>query len=167
MFKIFGDNFQDIFLKFYFQSYLLIERSLRIRSQNKLSLREMLLVGLLDRMKKNNSHTVMNIAKYLQVSPPVISSSVKSLIRKGYLRKALNPEDNRIFFLELTEKGQLSNQRSFQFADKLLKKSMGRISLFDARALIKAFNVVEKVIDEENKLLDDEEKVLLQQKNIK
>jgi len=87
MFKIFGDNFQDSFLKFYFQAYLLIERSLRIRSQNSLTIREMLLLGLLDRMKKINDHTVMNIAKYLQLSPPVISNSVKSLIRKGYLKK--------------------------------------------------------------------------------
>ncbi|MEN9819758.1 MAG: hypothetical protein RL379_536 [Bacillota bacterium] len=167
MFKIFGDNFQDLFLKFYFQAYLLIERSLRIRSQNKLTIREMLLVGILDRMKKNNNHTVMNAAKYLQVSPPVISSSIKSLIRKGYLKKVLNPEDNRIFFLELTEKGQLSNQRSFQFGDKMVKKSMGRLTLFDVRALMKAFNVVEKVIDEENKLLDEEEIVITNQKKIK
>ncbi|MEY3431566.1 MAG: hypothetical protein RIS53_464 [Bacillota bacterium] len=157
MFKIFGENFQDLFLKFYFQAYLLIERSLRIRSQNKLTIREMLLVGLLDRMKKNNDHTVMNVAKYLQVSPPVISNSVKSLIRKGYLKKVLNTNDNRVYFLELTEQGKLSNQRSFQFGNKLVKKSIGNLSLFDIRAIIKAFKVVEKVIDEENKILDTEE----------
>jgi|1048.fasta_scaffold03880_5 DNA-binding MarR family transcriptional regulator len=157
MFKIFGDNFQDLFLKFYFQAYLLIERSLRIRSQNKLTIREMLLVGLLDRMKKNNDHTVMNIAKYLQVSPPVISNSVKSLIRKGYLKKVLNTNDNRVYFLELTEQGKLSNQRSFQFGDKLVKKSVGNLSLFDIRSIIKAFKIVEKVIDEENRILDNEE----------
>lgn len=167
MFKIFGDNFQDLFLKFYFQAYLLIERSLRIRSQNKLTIREMLLLGLLDRMKKNNDHTVMNIAKYLQVSPPVISNSVKSLIRKGYLKKVLNTNDNRVFFLELTEQGKLSNQRSFQFGDKLVKKSMGKLSLFDVRALIKAFQVVETVIDEENKTLDNEEKLILESKTKK
>ena len=62
MFKIFGDTFRELFLKFYFQSYLLMERSLRIRSQNKLTIREMLLLGFLERMKKNNDHTVMNIA---------------------------------------------------------------------------------------------------------
>ncbi len=157
MFKIFGDNFQDLFLKFYFQAYLLIERSLRIRSQNKLTIREMLLVGLLDRMKKNNNHTVMNIAKYLQVSPPVISNSIKSLIRKGYLKKVLNTNDNRVYFLELTEQGKLSNQRSFQFGDKLVKKSVGNLSLFDIRSIIKAFKIVEKVIDEENRILDTEE----------
>lgn len=158
MFKIFGDNFQDLFLKFYFQAYLLIERSIRIRSQNKLTIREVLLLGLLDRMKKSNNHTVMNVAKYLQVSPPIISSSIKSLIRKGYLKKVLNTNDNRVYFLELTDQGKISNQRSFQFADKLVKKSIGKLSMFDIRSLMKAFQVVENIIDEENKILDIDEK---------
>jgi DNA-binding MarR family transcriptional regulator len=153
MFKIFGNNFRELFLK----SYLLMERSLRIRSQNNLTIREMLLLGFLERMKKNNSHTVMNVAKYLQVSAPVISISVKSLIRKGYIKKVLNTEDNRIFFLELTEKGISSNQRSFQFTERILSKSVGKLSLFDIKALMKAFQLVETVIDEENELLDGEE----------
>ena len=157
MFKIFGDTFRELFLKFYFQSYLLMERSLRIRSQNNLTIREMLLLGFLERMKNNNSHTVMNVAKYLQVSAPVISSSVKSLIRKGYIKKVLNPEDNRIFFLELTEKGIISNKRSFQFTERILGKSVGKLSVFDIKALMKAFQIVETVIDEENALLDTEE----------
>ena len=156
MANIFGSDFKELFLKFYFQSYLLIERSLRIRSQNKLTIREMLLLGILERMKKNNDHTVMNIAKYLQVSPPVISNSIKSLIRKGYLNKVLNPEDNRIFFLELTEKGHFSNQRSFNFGDKMVKKSVGKMSLFDINSLIKVFKIVENIIDEENQILDAE-----------
>jgi DNA-binding MarR family transcriptional regulator len=108
-------------------------------------------------MKKNNDHTVMNIAKYLQVSAPVISSSVKSLIRKGYIKKVLNTEDNRIFFLELTEKGISSNQRSFQFTERILSKSVGKLSVFDVKALMKAFQLVETVIDEENESLDGEE----------
>jgi DNA-binding MarR family transcriptional regulator len=157
MFKIFGDTFRELFLKFYFQSYLLMERSLRIRSKNNLTIREMLLLGFLERMKKNNNHTLMNVAKYLQVSPPVISSSVKSLMRKGYLIKVLNPEDNRIFFLELTEKAKLSNQRSFQFTERILGKSVGKMTLFDIKALKKSFQIVETVIDEENQLLDAEE----------
>jgi DNA-binding MarR family transcriptional regulator len=157
MFKIFGDTFRELFLKFYFQSYLLMERSLRIRSKNNLTIREMLLLGFLERMKKNNNHTLMNVAKYLQVSPPVISSSVKSLVRKGYLIKVLNSEDNRIFFLELTEKAKLSNQRSFQFTERILGKSVGKMTLFDIKALKKSFQIVETVIDEENQLLDAEE----------
>jgi DNA-binding MarR family transcriptional regulator len=157
MFKIFGDNFKELFLKFFFQSYLLIERSLRIRSNNSLTMREMLLLGMLERLKKTNNHTVMNIAKYLQVSPPIISNSVKSLIRKNYLTKVLNPDDNRIYFLELTEKGILSNQNSLNFSEKMMKKGMGKISLFDIRSLLKSFKAIESVIDEENQALDVEE----------
>ena len=158
MFKIFGDNFKELFLKFFFQSYLLIERSLRIRSNNSLTMREMLLLGMLERLKKTNNHTVMNLAKYLQVSPPIISNSVKSLIRKNYLTKVLNPDDNRIYFLELTEKGILSNQNSLNFSEKMMKKGMGKISLFDIRSLLKSFKAIESVIDEENQALDLEEK---------
>lgn len=154
---MFGDTFKELFLKFYFQSYLLMERSLRIRSQNKLTIREMLLLGFLERMKKSSQHTVMNVAKYLQVSPPVISSSVKSLIRKGYIKKVLNTDDNRFFFLELTEKATISNQRSFQFTERILAKSVGKLSIFEIKALMKAFNIVERVVDEENQLLDTEE----------
>ena len=157
MFKIFGDTFRELFLKFYFQSYLLMERSLRIRSKNNLTIREMLLLGFLERMKKNNNHTVMNIANYLQVSPPIISSSVKSLIRKGYIKKVLNREDNRFYFLELTQRGIISNQRSFQFTERILGKSVGKLSVFDIKALMKAFKIVETIVDEENQLLDSEE----------
>jgi DNA-binding MarR family transcriptional regulator len=120
-------------------------------------MREMLLLGMLERLKKTNNHTVMNIAKYLQVSPPIISNSVKSLIRKNYLTKVLNPDDNRIYFLELTEKGILSNQNSLNFSEKMMKKGMGKISLFDIRSLLKSFKAIESVIDEENQALDVEE----------
>lgn len=157
MFKIFKDNFQDNFLKFYFQSFLLIERSLRIRSQNQLTIREMLLLGLIERMKINNAHTAMNIAKYLQVSPPIISASIKSLIRKGYINKVLNLDDNRIYYLEMTEKGIQSNQRSFDFSNRLIEKGTKKLSALDMLALRKAFKIIEAVVDEENQILDKEE----------
>lgn len=157
MFKIFGDNFRDHFLKFFFQSFLLIERSLRIRSKNQLTMREMLLLGLLERMRLTNNHNAMNVAKYLQVSPPVISNSIKALIRKGYLKKVLNLDDNRIFYLELTEKGTLSNKNSFEFSDRLVSKSAKKLSPFDFLVLRKAFQIVENIIDEEHQLLDNEE----------
>jgi DNA-binding MarR family transcriptional regulator len=163
MFKLFEDNFKDNFLKFYFQSYLLMERSLRIRSKNQLTIREMLVLGFLDRFKKHNHHTVMNVAKYLQVSPPIISSSVKSLIRKGYLKKVINHNDNRSFFLELTEKGSISNQNSNQLSHKFIQQSMKKLSPFDIKPLRKAFRIVEQIVDEENRLLDQEE--LLVSKN--
>ena len=160
MFKIFKDQFNDVFLKFYFQLYLLMERSLRIRSKNQITIREMMMINLVDRLKENNNNTLSNIAAYLQVSTPVVSVSVKSLIRKGCLTKRLNLDDNRVFYLELTPKGAMHIKNALAFSERLLKQGMKKLSPFDIAALKKAFNATEFAVDEENKQLDIEEKLL-------
>lgn len=158
MFKIFKDQFNEVFLKFYFQSYLLIERSLRIRSKNQISIREMMLINMVDRLKESHNNTLSNIASYLQVSPPVISVSVKSLIRKGYLTKRLNLDDNRVYYLDLTEKGQSHIKNALAFSERLFKQGMKKLTPFDIAVLKKVFSAAEAAVDEENKQLDLEEK---------
>ena len=157
MFKIFKDQFNEVFIKFYFQAYLLMERSLRIRSKNKITIREMMLINLIDRLSETKHNTLSNLASYLQVSTPVVSVSVKSLIHKGYMLKKLNLDDNRIYHLQLTDKGKAHIKNSLAFSERLLKQGMKRLSPFDIAALKKAFEAAETAIDLENQQLDLEE----------
>jgi DNA-binding MarR family transcriptional regulator len=157
MFKIFKDQFNEAFIKFYFQAYLLMERSLRIRSKNKITIREMMLINLVDRLSETKHNTLSNLASYLQVSTPVVSVSVKSLIQKGYMSKKLNLDDNRIYHLQLTEKGKAHIKNSLAFSERLLKQGMKKLSPFDIAALKKAFEAAEIAIDLENQQLDLEE----------
>jgi DNA-binding MarR family transcriptional regulator len=158
MFKIFEDSFNDSFLKFYFQALLLLERRLRIKTNNALTLREVMVLGIIERLAKTKKNTASNIASYLQVSPPVISTSIKSLIRKGYLIKKINHEDNRFFFLELSEKGHASNKNSHEFHSSISQKVMRNIGPLDLKGVYKLFKAAEEAIDQENKLLDQIEK---------
>jgi DNA-binding MarR family transcriptional regulator len=134
-----------------------MERSLRIRSKNQITIREMMLINLVQRLKESSNNTLSNIAAYLQVSTPVVSVSVKSLIRKGYLTKRLNLDDNRVYYLELTEKGNKHIHNSLAFSERLLKQGIKKLSPFDIAALKKAFLAAEAAVDEENKQLDLEE----------
>jgi DNA-binding MarR family transcriptional regulator len=134
-----------------------MERSLRIRSKNKITIREMMLINLVDRLGETKHNTLSNLATYLQVSPPVVSVSIKSLIRKGYMAKKLNLDDNRIFHLHLTEKGKTHIKNSLAFSERLLKQGMKKLSPFDITALKKAFEAAEIAIDLENQQLDLEE----------
>jgi hypothetical protein len=52
MFKLFGDSFNDSFIKVYFQSLLLLERRLRIITNNALTLREVMVLSIIDRLAK-------------------------------------------------------------------------------------------------------------------
>jgi DNA-binding MarR family transcriptional regulator len=83
MFKLFDDSFNDSFIKVYFQSLLLLERRLRIVTNNALTLREVMVLSIIDRLAKTKRNTSGNIALYLHVSPPVISTSIKTLVKKG------------------------------------------------------------------------------------
>lgn len=158
MFKIFKDQFNETFLKFYFQAFLLMERSLRVRSKNQITIREMMLINLLDRLSESKNNTISNVSAYLQVSTPVVSVSVKSLMRKGYLTKKLNLDDNRIYYLQVTEKGKAHIKNSLAFSERLLAQGMKKLTPFDIAALKKAFLAAESAIDLENKQLDEEEK---------
>lgn len=158
MFKLFDDSFNDSFIKVYFQSLLLLERRLRIVTNNALTLREVMVLSIIDRLSKTKRNTSGNIALYLQVSPPVISTSIKTLIKKGYVIKRINHDDNRYFYLDLTEKGKESNKKSLQFNSKIIQKIIGNLSPFDLKGIYKLFKTTEQIIDEENKSLDIEEK---------
>jgi DNA-binding MarR family transcriptional regulator len=98
MFKLFSDSVNENFLKFYFQALMLLERRLRMKTHGNLTLREVMVIAIIDRLAKTKKNTHTNVVKYLQVSAPVISTTIKSLIRKGYLVKRINNEDNRFFF---------------------------------------------------------------------
>ena len=158
MFKLFDDSFNDSFLKVYFQSLLLLERRLRIVTNNALTLREVMILSIIDRLAETKRNTSGNIALYLQVSPPVISTSIKTLIKKGYVVKRINHDDNRYFYLDLTEKGKESNKKSLQFNSKIIQKIIGNLSPFDLKSIYKLFKTTEQIIDKENKSLDIEEK---------
>jgi DNA-binding MarR family transcriptional regulator len=138
-----------------------MERSLRIRSKNNITIREMMLINLVDRLSETKHNTLSNLANYLQVSLPVVSVSVKSLIRKGYMSKKLNLDDNRIYHLQLTEKGRTHIKNSLVFSERLLKQGMKKLSPFDIAALKKAFEAAELAIDLENQQLDIEENILV------
>jgi DNA-binding MarR family transcriptional regulator len=154
MFKLFSDSINENFLKFYFQALMLLERRLRMKTHGNLTLREVMVIAIIDRLAKTKKNTPTNVVKYLQVSAPVISTTIKSLIRKGYLVKRINQEDNRFFFVDLTKKGVESNKNSSEYNNYIVNKALSQMSPLDIKGIYKLFKISEKLIDEENQSLD-------------
>jgi hypothetical protein len=67
----------------------------------------------------------------------------------------MNHEDNRYFFLDLTDKGKLSNENSLAINQRLISQVMKKVSPFDIKGIIKFFKISEALIDAENRDLDE------------
>ncbi len=50
--------------------------------------------------------SVLNISKEFGLKPSTVSDAIKSLERKGYLKKEVNQKDKRNFYIKITNKGK-------------------------------------------------------------
>lgn len=62
--------------------------------------------GVLFTLHQKDSMSQKELASYLNVSPPSITSSIQKMEREGYLTRRPDPDDQRIMRLSLTEKGE-------------------------------------------------------------
>lgn len=53
-----------------------------------------------------NSNSMNNVAKKLKVTAGTLTTSIKGLEKQGYITKTQSNQDKRIFYLNLTSKGQ-------------------------------------------------------------
>lgn len=74
---------------------------------SEITMRQMLYLETIDRLEKP---TFGDLADHLQVTPPSVSGIIKKLVRLGYVYKEKSPEDGRVYYLLLTEKGKRFNQ---------------------------------------------------------
>lgn len=72
---------------------------------------------LLMTLAERNEHTQVELARRLEVSPATIAVSLKNLEKNGWILRRTGREDNRVNFVELTEKGRKLVEESKEFFD--------------------------------------------------
>lgn len=74
---------------------------------------------LLMTLAKKSFASQVELARYLEVSPATIAVSLKALKKAELIMKTAKEEDNRINFVELTEKGRKMVEESCGFFNAL------------------------------------------------
>jgi len=64
----------------------------------------------------------VELAKRLEVSPAAIAVSLKSLEKEGFITRSVKKEDNRVNFVELTEKARKIIDDSREYFNQLDQK---------------------------------------------
>ena len=68
------------------------------------------------------------LAKQLNVTPPSITSMIKKMENDGYITRKVDPKDQRVMRLTLTEKGESLIEYVLKTADEMDKKVFGGMS---------------------------------------
>lgn len=74
---------------------------------------------ILETVKNLGSCTQKEIATQLHVSAPSVATSVKRLVKKGYLTKKTDENDQRNSRVEITESGRMKSDACREKFDKL------------------------------------------------
>lgn len=92
----------------------------------------------------NQFASQVDLARRLEVSPASIAVTLKNLEKAGYIKKTAKKEDNRINFVELTEKGRQLVEESREFFDDLDKEMYQGFSEEERRELC---NYLDRIYD--------------------
>ena len=110
-----------------FNSILLWEEKALSQLEN-LSVREMHVIEAVSRLEKLQKNTMSQVASRLHISSGALTTSVNTLIKKGYLKRSADPNDRRIVLVFVTELGQKAEAIHEKFHSTMIEHVAGSMS---------------------------------------
>jgi DNA-binding MarR family transcriptional regulator len=156
--NIFKSSVQDQMLRAFVMIFLLVERSLKVRTKGKITVREAFILGMISRLAVLKQNTPSVMSKMLNISLPSLSVTIKSLLRKKYVIKVLSTDDNRFYYVELSPIGLNFVEKNHAFRDQMTHQTLGVLNMFSELITEKIANAVEHYVKKEHALLDEMEK---------
>jgi len=91
---------------------------------------------------KNQKQTMKELAEKIAKDKSTVTALVDKLIKQGYVEKAKDPEDNRVVFVTLTEKGKELKPMFDSISKDILAITYKDISQNEKEELIKILNKI-------------------------
>lgn len=156
--EIFSSSVQDQLLRSFVTIFLLVERSLKIRSKGKITIREAFILEMISRLAPSQQNTPSLMSKLLNISLPSLSVTIKSLIRKKYVTKVLSIQDNRFYYVKLSPLGENFVKNNHAFREKITSQTLNPLNILSDLISKKIANAIEQYATKEHEILDDMEK---------
>lgn len=118
-----------------FNNILSIEEKQLRDSGVELSMTE---VHVLEAIRNADTPTMTNVAKKLRVTVGTLTTSIGTLVKKGFVKRKRGTEDKRIVFLNLTESANNVLAIHDNFHDKMIESVFKDLSVEEDEVLIKS-----------------------------
>src|SRR5690554_2899929 len=95
-------------------------------------------VHVLEAIQNAEHPTMTNVARKLRVTVGTLTTSIGTLVKKGYVKRKRGTEDKRIVFLNLTESAKNVLAIHDNFHDKMIESIFKDLSVEEDKVLIKS-----------------------------
>jgi DNA-binding MarR family transcriptional regulator len=133
------EQLNEFFVKT-FNSILTLEERALSGSGAPLSVREMHVIEAVSTLEKQRLNTMSAIAGMLGISVGALTTSVSTLIRKGYLIRGSDPSDRRVVLVFPTDAGRAADAQHSAFHSDMLDQVEKVLSGEDIERLTRALS---------------------------
>ncbi|MDR3574014.1 MAG: MarR family transcriptional regulator [Anaerolineaceae bacterium] len=104
-----------------------------------LSMKQIIYLEMITRLEKP---TFSDLAVRFNVTKPSVTAIIAKLIQKGYVRKIQSNDDRRNFYIVLTEKGQMVNEKHQNLHRRIAERLSQKLSLTELNQLQELLNKI-------------------------
>lgn len=110
---------------------------------NDLTIKECHVIEAIEILKKENNNTMTHIANKINISVGALTTSIKAMIKKDYVKRVTSTTDHRVIYIEITEKGAKAIDIHRKFHDSIIDcilKSHSKEELINLKHCLTTFN---------------------------
>jgi len=128
---IYKEGLEEEIIRAFYELYNLMEVILKYKTSESLTLKESFIIEIIKRLTESNDNIVSNVSDILNITNSSASIAISALEKKGYVNRVHSKNDRRVYYIELTAKGKLINQRQQEFRERALKEIFGSLNLVE------------------------------------
>jgi DNA-binding MarR family transcriptional regulator len=128
---IYKEGLEEEIIRAFYELYNLMEVILKYKTSESLTLKESFIIEIIKRLTESNDNIVSNVSDILNITNASASIAISTLEKKGYVGRVHSKTDRRVYYIELTAKGKLINQKQQEFRERALKEIFGSLNLVE------------------------------------
>ena len=128
---VYKEGLEEEIIRAFYELYNLMEVILKYKTSESLTLKESFIIEIIKRLTESNDNIVSNVSDILNITNASASIAISTLEKKGFLTRVNSVNDRRVYFIDLTEKAKLINQKQQEFRQRALKDIFGTLNIVE------------------------------------
>jgi DNA-binding MarR family transcriptional regulator len=129
------EGLEEEIIRAFYELYNLMEVILKYKTSESLTLKESFIIEIIKRLTESKDHIVSNVADILNITNASASIAISTLEKKGYVSRVHSKTDRRVYYIELTAKGKLINQKQQEFRERALNDIFGQLNMVEKASI--------------------------------